>query len=474
MDFPTPKQAVADCNGDDADIEAQNEKPTTSVPSTPASRAEDDDELPLSRQQTKEDSGIARAVELVLTKTRSNHPEPGPPPDGGKAAWLQVACAHVTIFNTWGFLNSFGVFQTFYVTTLGHPPSDISWVGSVQIFLLFFVGTFSGRASDAGYFKLLQCSGVFLQILGIFMVSLSHKYWQLFLAQGLCIGLGNGIMFTPALSVLSAYFSRNRAVAMGCAAIATATGAVFFPILVQQLLPRIGFGWTVRIIAFFMLTTMIFPLIYTKSRLPPRKSGPIVEWSAFREPAYSIYAFGITMICWGIYFPYYYIAIFSETKLGLSQTSAFYLLIILNASATPCRVIPAYFADRFYGPLNVMIPFSLFTAITALSWIAIDSRGGLTAFAVAYGIITSGTLTLFPQVIVSLTKDQSHIGTRYGDGVYDSEFCEFDGPAHLRRADHKDGWRFSGRAVFLGVCAGAGVCESDRDEIRSRRDSVEG
>jgi hypothetical protein len=33
------------------------------------------------------------------------------------------------------------------------PPSDISWIGSIQIFLLFFIGTFSGRATDAGYFR---------------------------------------------------------------------------------------------------------------------------------------------------------------------------------------------------------------------------------------------------------------------------------------------------------------------------------
>lgn len=33
---------------------------------------------------------------------------------------------------TRGFVNSFGVFQTYYVTALNRPPSDIAWVGSVQ------------------------------------------------------------------------------------------------------------------------------------------------------------------------------------------------------------------------------------------------------------------------------------------------------------------------------------------------------
>jgi hypothetical protein len=66
---------------------------------------------------------------------------------------MTVALGHLVIMNTWGFINSFGVFQAYYVTALDRPPSDISWVGSVQVFLLFFIGTFTGRLTDAGYFR---------------------------------------------------------------------------------------------------------------------------------------------------------------------------------------------------------------------------------------------------------------------------------------------------------------------------------
>ena len=67
------------------------------------------------------------------------------------------------------------MFQTYYVSALGHPPSDISWVGSVQIFLLFFIGTFAGRATDFGLFKPTILLGSFFMLLGVFMTSLSTK-----------------------------------------------------------------------------------------------------------------------------------------------------------------------------------------------------------------------------------------------------------------------------------------------------------
>lgn len=41
-------------------------------------------------------------------------------------------------------------------------------VGSVQIFLLFFVGTFSGRATDYGLFRITFLIGSILQLVGVF------------------------------------------------------------------------------------------------------------------------------------------------------------------------------------------------------------------------------------------------------------------------------------------------------------------
>lgn len=69
----------------------------------------------------------------------------------------------------------------------------------MQIFLLFLVSTFSGRATDMGFFHQSILLGSFLQVLSAFMTSLSSNYWQLFLAQGVTMGLGNGLLFCPVL-----------------------------------------------------------------------------------------------------------------------------------------------------------------------------------------------------------------------------------------------------------------------------------
>jgi uncharacterized membrane protein len=88
-----------------------------------------------------------------------------------------------------GIINAFGVFETYYEQhTLSHQsPSSIAWIGSVQSALLMVVGIVSGPLFDGGYFYALLPTGTFLVVLGMMMTSLSTKYYQIMLAQGICV-----------------------------------------------------------------------------------------------------------------------------------------------------------------------------------------------------------------------------------------------------------------------------------------------
>ena len=212
-------------------------------------------------------------------------PEPGPPPDGGLSAWMQVVLMFLVFFNTWGVTNGYGTFQNYYSQTLPESYSTISWIGGLQIFFLFSIGVISGRLTDAGHFKITFAAGVFLQVLGLFMTSLCKSYWQIMLAQGLCLGLGNGLAFCPALAVLSSYFKKNRAMAVGLASTGGAVGGLVYPAMLNTLIyeDRVGFPWAIRTMAFIMLATYIPCLIWFKPRLPPRETGPWIDTSGLQR-----------------------------------------------------------------------------------------------------------------------------------------------------------------------------------------------
>jgi MFS family permease len=120
------------------------------------------------------------------------------------------------------FSNRFGLlgaYQAFYEHHLlqTHTPSQISWIGSLQAFLFLFGGVVAGPLYDYGYLRPLICMGSFLVVFGMMMTSLCSAYWQVILAQGLVIGLGNGCLFVPSTAVIQPYFTKRRALAMGIA-----------------------------------------------------------------------------------------------------------------------------------------------------------------------------------------------------------------------------------------------------------------
>ena len=310
---------------------------------------------------------------------------------------------HLVVFNVWGYINSFGVFQAYYVKSLNHPPSDISWVGSIQIFLIFFIGTFSGRATDYGLFRLTFLLGATFFVLGVFMTSLCTQYWQLFLAQGICTGLGNGLLFCPTLALLSTYFTKHRAVALGIAASGTATGGIVFPVIVQQLLPKIGFAWTIRVLAFIMIAILSVAFTFLRTRLPPRKSGALVEWAAFTELPYLLFSVGMFFCFWGLYIAFYYLTSFGRDIIGITYSENI-------------------------GPLNTLVPVLGVASLLLFCWAAVSSPAGLIGFSVFYGIFGAAIQGIFPATLASLTTDLSKIGIRIGMIFSVVSFSSLTGP----------------------------------------------
>ena len=320
-------------------------------------------------------------------------------------AWTQAFMGHLVICSTWGYISSYGVFQTYYLSTISTSGSALAWIGSLQIFLMFAVSTFTGRALDAGYFRLVFGTGCILQLLGIFMTSLCKTYWQLLLAQGICTGLGNGLQFCPTVGLVSTYFSTRKSTAIAISAAGSATGGIVFPVIVQQLLPRVGFGWTVRVLAFVIMALDATTFSLLRTRLPPRRSGPLVEWAALREGTYVLFVLGLFFCFWALYFAFYYVGLFARTEVGLSYSQSINLLIIMNGVGMVGRLLPGWIADRYTGPLNSLIPVSAVCALMLYCWAAVSSSAGLYVFSCVYGLFAAGIQSLWPATLTSLTTD---------------------------------------------------------------------
>lgn len=312
-------------------------------------------------------------------------------------------------------MNAFGVFQTYYETNLlqDQSPSNISWIGSIQAFLLLIVGVVTGPAYDAGYFRALIGAGTFLIPFGFMMTSLCSEYWQVMLAQAVCIGLGNGCLFIPSVAILPQYFSTRKALANGIAASGSSLGGVIYPIVFRQLYPRIGFAWSARVLGFISLSTCLISVAVMKVRVLPKQKRALLELSAFKETPYAVFCLAMFFGFIGFYGPVYYLQPYAINTGIADENIAFYLLPILNAASIAGRILPNFLTDKV-GPLNVLIPASLTSGILALCWIGIHNLPGMIIFSILYGFFSGGFVSLPPVALVSLTPDLRTLGTRMG------------------------------------------------------------
>ncbi|KAG6827713.1 hypothetical protein H0H92_010686 [Tricholoma furcatifolium] len=255
-------------------------------------------------------------------------------PEGGFRAWSVLLGAFIAQFCTFGYTNAYGVYNDFYVRRYlndRYTSSQISWIGSTQLLLVLFIGLFTGRAFDTGYFYHLMIGGSILLVFCIFMISLSQaeQYYQIFLAQGLGVGIAVGITYVPSVSILSHYFHRRRALAMGIAVSGSGLGGAVHTVMLNQLFyGGVGFRNGVRASAGMIGALLTVSILLMKPRLRPtsRKQGSTLhDLRVFlRDPPYVIMVFGTVLVFAGLYFPIFFLQL-NAIKNGITPSLAFYM-----------------------------------------------------------------------------------------------------------------------------------------------------
>ncbi|GAA5996082.1 hypothetical protein JCM5350_007006 [Sporobolomyces pararoseus] len=334
-------------------------------------------------------------------------------PDGGLRAWSNVGGAWCISFTSWGYTNAYGAFQTYYQDNqLSHKsPSEISWIGSFQLATVLACAIFAGKLFDAGKVKYLLFVAMVLYTAGLFGLSYSTQYWQIFLSQGLCCGLASGIAFLPAASSVSHWFKYRRATALGVLATGSSIGGVVYPIMLNKLFVKIGFGWTVRAVGFLNLGLLIVANLTINSRLPPKKIEKIFDFGSLREKGFLLFVLGETIIMWGMYSPYFYIQDYAIEH-GVSRNLAFYALSILNAASVFGRIIPNWLADT-YGPLTILIPNCFLSGILIFLFLPMcRTAAGVVAFSSLFGITSGCYVSMMPATVASMTKNMGEVGHR--------------------------------------------------------------
>ncbi|KAF8212659.1 MFS general substrate transporter [Mycena galopus ATCC 62051] len=340
-------------------------------------------------------------------------------PEGGFNAWATVAGAFLVQFCGFGYTTSFGVYQDFYTREYltESSTSAISWIGSINAFIIISGGLVAGRFYDKGYFYYLIYGGALLQCFSLFMLSLCkpQQLYQIFLAQGLGAGIGSGTMYIPSIAVVSHYFRRRRALAMAIVATGSSLGAAVHPIMLNNTFHSLGFANAVRASAGLITGLLVIACLIMRPRLPPAQTHlPFWRslWRFAHDKAYVSTTLGIATYAVGVYFPVFYLQL-DAVEHGINQTLSFYSLVITNSASVVGRLAPGFFAQRV-GILRIIMVAAGSGAISMLCMIAIKTIASVVVIGVLYGLAVGVYITLIPPLLAILTDDMGELGLRMG------------------------------------------------------------
>lgn len=243
----------------------------------------------------------------------------------------------------------------------GQDAGRISWIGSIQLFFTTIGCLPCGVLLDKGYLQSLIFAGTVLELLGLLISSFFHGYWPVFFAQGVCMGIGSGLLALVPVAVLAMFFEKRRMLATGLASTGASVAGIVYTLAMRALFTSVGFAWSVRIFALIILCTNA--VAFAVMRLQPQEGkGKSSGFGLhhFKDAPYAVFVGAFALFVASSFVPFFFVQEYA-IKLGVEKEMAFNLLSIMNAANIFGRFVPNYVADRYVWVMFYTTPFfSLF------------------------------------------------------------------------------------------------------------------
>ena len=229
-------------------------------------------------------------------------------------------------------------------------------------------------------------TGILLMSGGFVAASFAKEIWQLYLSQGLMVGLGIGSMFIPATAVLPQWFLKRRSLAQGLASSGSGFGGLAFSLGTDAMIRQISLGWALRITGILCLIGNGISTALMRDRnhivKPPQLGFAVHLLRRYDCLLLLSWAF-INLL--GYMTILYSLSNYGVQVVGLSQSQAGILTAVLNLGTGFGRPAIGLISDR-YGRLEVAAGLTLFNGIIVFAiWLPANNFGVLIFFAIVSG-----------------------------------------------------------------------------------------
>ncbi|OLY82714.1 putative transporter MCH4 [Smittium mucronatum] len=308
-----------------------------------------------------------------------------------KYSVLVCFAAFFCVFVSIGISNSFGIYQTYYLSNIlnNSSASQISWIGSLQTAMMLVASVFSSRVYLSIGLRYTSWMGAVIAFIGLFVSSFVSSLGGLIVTQGIIYGFGIGFVFSVALSTTSQWFEKYRGLATGAVMAGSGLGGLVIARITSAMLNNLGFHWALRISSFFFIAVVVpFTLIF-KPRVVSKGLPKLIDVSAFKSPLFlCIIGMGFMGIL-GFVAPIFYIPSV-VVQLGGTESFAKIQVTIFNCGYLLGGFVVGTMSD-LVGPYNMFSACTFFMGIFQLVlWVGVKTKPSLSALSFFYGFFAPG------------------------------------------------------------------------------------
>jgi MFS family permease len=338
-------------------------------------------------------SAISEAsnAENLDTIADSEGQSPSVPKDvypGDHGDWRAISCSigvFFTLFVGFGILNIPGAFQTYWETNQlkQYSQSQVSWIAATQFFLTLFGSVFTGRWFDLHGGRVLFYHLVLMVVMSVawidhlsFGILYGQSVYRLLPVLSCIWGINlldlvdvgppridsehdvylifrSDNSFIPAVGVTAQWYYHHRGLASGVTFAGGSIAGIVLPIAMRHLFTTIGFPWTIRVVGFINLASLIAGNLLIRPRIKPTKTldAKVIDLSALKDPRFALLGTGIFFSDWALFGPITFITSYALSR-GIDPNLSYYMIAFLNVGSSFGRVIPGLLADKI-GPYGL-------------------------------------------------------------------------------------------------------------------------
>ncbi|KAJ6069231.1 hypothetical protein N7499_011118 [Penicillium canescens] len=354
----------------------------------------------------------------VTTHFTDHFPEHNPDdifPDGGLRSWSVVLGSFLLLMSSFGVMNTTGILQNYFAShqLSKYSASAVGWIPGLFTFFGLSVSVQVGPMFDRYGPTGILIAGTAIYVTGLMLLAESHEYWHFVLTLGVMSGIGAALLSTVALASVPQWFDRKAGLAIGISMAGAGLGGVLFPLMLRAGFSKLGYKWTIRLLAFVALALCVVATFLVKARLPKGRSKSTVNLRSLKDARFTWLTVGIFSLelvvfaSLGLYPTYVVLQ-------GFSTNTSVLLLSVLNIASTVGRLLAGGIADR-YGRINTQAALIALGAVAVfVIWLPFgNTLAGLYTFSSVFGLASGSFLSLAPACIGQISK-ASEVGGRFG------------------------------------------------------------